>query len=64
MYTCIKTVGEKFFQHAATEEKDNTSQQNGNTSTTRLKISGDVTWKKRGFTFLYGVTSLIGYYTG
>ena len=29
-----------------------------------LKVSGDVSWKKRGFTSLYGVTTLIGQYTG
>lgn len=29
-----------------------------------LNVSGYGTWKKRGFSSLYGVTSLIGYYTG
>ena len=29
-----------------------------------MTISGDGTWKKRGFSSLYGVASLIGYYTG
>jgi len=28
-----------------------------------LKVSGDGTWKKRGFKSLYGVTTLIGYYS-
>ncbi|CAD6216153.1 GSCOCG00004372001-RA-CDS, partial [Cotesia congregata] len=29
-----------------------------------LKVSGDGTWKKRGFKSMYGVTTLIGYYSG
>ena len=29
-----------------------------------FKVSGDETWKKRGFKSLFGVTTLIGYYTG
>lgn len=29
-----------------------------------LKISGDGSWKTRGFSSLFGVTTLIGYYTG
>jgi len=29
-----------------------------------LKISGDGSWKRRGFKSLYGVTTLIGYYSG
>lgn len=28
-----------------------------------LKVSGDGSWKKRGFSSLFGVTMLIGYYT-
>lgn len=29
-----------------------------------MKVSGDGSWKKRGYTSLYGVTTLIGYYSG
>lgn len=29
-----------------------------------LKVSGDGTWKKRGFKSLFGITTLIGYYSG
>lgn len=29
-----------------------------------MTVSGDGTWKKRGFSSLFGVASLIGYYTG
>ncbi|XP_046737742.1 uncharacterized protein LOC124406386 [Diprion similis] len=30
----------------------------------KFSVSGDGTWKKRGFKSLYGVTTLIGYYSG
>ncbi|EFN63257.1 hypothetical protein EAG_00150, partial [Camponotus floridanus] len=29
-----------------------------------LTVSGDGSWKKRGFSSLYGVTTLIAYYSG
>ncbi|KZC10035.1 hypothetical protein WN55_01786 [Dufourea novaeangliae] len=29
-----------------------------------ITVSGDGSWKKRGFSSLYGVTMLIGYHTG
>lgn len=29
-----------------------------------FKVAGDGSWKKRGFSSLYGVTTLIGYYSG
>lgn len=29
-----------------------------------LKVSGDGSWKKRGYKSLYGVTTLIGYCSG
>lgn len=30
----------------------------------KLKVSGDGSWKKRGFTSLFSVTTIIGYYSG
>lgn len=61
IHGCVKIVSEKLFQCAATEEKKYSEQQNNSAG---LTVSGDGTWKKRGFTSLYGVTSLIGYYSG
>lgn len=37
--------------------------ENGKTET-HFKVSGDGSWKKCGFTSLFGVTSLIAYYSG
>lgn len=64
IHSCVKTATEKLFQNACTEEKELTSEHQGAANSTELTVSGDGTWKKRGFTSLYGVTSLIGYYSG
>jgi len=40
-----------------------TSEHQGNANSTELTVSGDGTWKKRGYTSLFGVASLIGYYS-
>ena len=41
-----------------------TSEHQGEEKSTKLTVSGDESWKKRGYTGLYGVASLIGYYSG
>ena len=64
IHSCVKTATEKLFQQACTEEKNLTSEHQGEDNSTELTVSGDGTWKKRGHTSLYGVTSLIGYYSG
>ncbi|XP_053995806.1 uncharacterized protein LOC128885665 [Hylaeus anthracinus] len=47
----------------AAEEEKRENIKHGRPST-EFKVSGDGSWKKRGFTSLYGVTTIIGYYTG
>ncbi|CAH4030916.1 unnamed protein product [Pieris brassicae] len=47
----------------AAEEEKELNVQNGRPAD-HLKVSGDGSWKKRGYTSLYGVTTLIGYYSG
>ncbi|GAB1866395.1 Mutator-like transposase domain-containing protein [Camponotus japonicus] len=64
IHTCVKTVVEKLFVLAAKEEKNLTCKENGVEDTTDVTVSGDGTWKKRGFSSLYGVATLIGYYSG
>lgn len=64
IHSSIKTATEKIFQQACTEEKYLASEHQGTEHSTELTVSGDGTWKKRGFSSLYGVTSLIGYYSG
>lgn len=53
----VETVSKK----AVEEEKEKNAEKR---SPIHLKVSGDGSWKKRGFTSLYDVTMLIGYYTG
>ncbi|KYM96705.1 hypothetical protein ALC62_00134 [Cyphomyrmex costatus] len=64
IHSCVQVATEKLLQCACTEEKELTSEHQNDTNPTELTVSGDGTWKKRGFTSLYGVTSLIGYYSG
>lgn len=64
IHSCTQMATEKLFEKACAEEKEATAQNRGDGNCEELTISGDGTWKKRGFTSLYGVTSLIGYYTG
>ncbi|KYQ47031.1 hypothetical protein ALC60_13943 [Trachymyrmex zeteki] len=62
----IYAASEKMFkiicQKAVNEERE--KNENKGRIANHLKVSGDGSWKKRGFTSLYGVTTLIGYYCG
>lgn len=60
----VQIVASAFFASAVEEEKEATCKANGIADTSELTVSGDVTWKKRGFSSMYGVASLIGHYTG
>ncbi|KYN50315.1 hypothetical protein ALC62_11488 [Cyphomyrmex costatus] len=64
IHECVKIVAEKLFSLAAEEEKKQTCKENDLTDTTDVTVSGDGTWKRRGFASLYGVSTLIGYYSG
>lgn len=56
-----EAVCEKSMKTAAKKEKEK-SIENGQTN--GLTISGDGTWRKRGFSSLFGLVSVIGWYTG
>ncbi|XP_044579116.1 uncharacterized protein LOC123261532 [Cotesia glomerata] len=58
---CGKTVAEALMKKAMNQEKETTSE---NENKNDLTVSGDGTWQKRGFTSSFGVSSIIGYYTG
>jgi len=64
MHECIKTVAEILFKKAVKEEIAETCKAKDLGKITELTVSGDGTWKKRGFSSLFGVSSIIGYYTG
>lgn len=61
IHECIVAITETLL---SSEEKQLTSFENNLEDTTDVTVSGDGTWKKRGFASLYGVSSLIGYYSG
>ncbi|XP_036148055.1 uncharacterized protein LOC118647367 [Monomorium pharaonis] len=61
---CVKEVSDKLFKNAVNEEKKEACKERNIEETNELTVSGDGTWKKRGFTSLYGVSSIIGYYSG
>lgn len=56
----IKAVFDNFMSYAVRQEIKKTAGPNKH----HLTVSGDGTWKKRGFSSLYGVSSLIAYHTG
>jgi len=60
----IKSVAKSLYSMAAAQEKEETCEAQEIENTENLTVSGDGTWQKRGFSSLYGVSSLIGYYTG
>jgi len=62
IHIAASTVYDSIISFAATEEKD-LNERAGNIRN-NLTVSGDGTWKKRGFSSLFGVSTLIGKFTG
>lgn len=60
----VQSVAKRLYSMAVAQEKNETCIENELQDTENLTVSGDGTWQKRGFSSLYGVSSLIGYYTG
>lgn len=54
----------QFFMKKACKEEIDLNSTNSESDNTDLIVSGDGTWHKRGFSSLFGVTSLIGHFTG
>jgi len=59
-----KAVADSLFSEAAAEEKELTKNAENVVEPTGLTVSDDGTWRKRGFSSLQGVITLIGHYTG
>ncbi|XP_057339915.1 uncharacterized protein LOC130677250 isoform X1 [Microplitis mediator] len=60
---CSKAVAETFMTKAVNEEKQ-AMPTTENEDINHLTVSGDGTWQKRGYTSSFGVSSIIGYFTG
>jgi len=59
--TGAEAVYQLSLKSAVQEEKE---QSNAKGETNGITVSGDDSWRKRGFSSLYGFVSLIGWYTG
>lgn len=64
IHSACETVVEILFKRAVQEEITETCKAENVEETSELTVSGDGTWHKRGYTSLFGVFSIIGYYTG
>lgn len=62
--TAAKAVGTQSLKKAAASEIQQTNDAAHPNIPDGLKVSGDGTWMKRGFSSLFGVASIIGWYTG
>lgn len=62
IHTAVSSMFKTTTKKAVDEEKELNVQQGR--PLTDLKVSGDGSWKKRGFTSLYGIATIIGYYSG
>ena len=61
---CVKEVSNIFFKNAVNEEKEEIYKEKNIEETNNLTASVDDTWKKHDVASLYGVSSIIGCYTG
>lgn len=59
-----KTVCDTVLAKAAQEEIQKTAEAFDTDEIPGITVSGDGSWKKRGFKSLYGIASLIGFYSG
>ncbi|XP_044588919.1 uncharacterized protein LOC123268103 [Cotesia glomerata] len=63
LYKAASSVYESVISKAVEEEKELMQKHEPDTDSTHLTVSGDGTWKKRGFNSLFGVTTLVGKYS-
>lgn len=61
VYTAVEAVSKRSMKNAVVEEKQNNLDAGNSPG---LTVSGDGTRIKRGFSSLFGVSTLIGYYSG
>lgn len=64
IHTAASTIAELVLKQAVKEEQEEITKENPGADITKLTVTGDGTWRKRGFTSLYGVAVLIGQFTG
>ncbi|XP_044583788.1 uncharacterized protein LOC123264553 [Cotesia glomerata] len=63
LHTAASAIYDQLISKAVKEEQELLSEFEPNENPKHLTVSGDGTWKKQGFTSLFGVTTLIGKYS-
>ncbi|XP_044581963.1 uncharacterized protein LOC123263348 [Cotesia glomerata] len=63
LHTAASAIYDQLISKAVKEEQELLSEFEPNENPKHLTVSGDGIWKKRGFTSLFGVTTLIGKYS-
>lgn len=63
LYVAASVVYDLIISKAVKEEKELILESDPTANPTHLTVSGDGTWKKRGFNSLFGVTTLVGKYS-
>lgn len=64
IHSAASSIVQLVLKQAVKEEQQEITNQNSSDDIKKLTVSGDGTWRKRGFTSLYGVAVLIGHLTG
>jgi len=64
IHSAASSIVQLVLKQAVEKEQQEITKQNSSDDIKKLTVSGDGTWRKRGFTSLYGVVVLIGHLTG
>lgn len=64
IHSAASNIAQLVLKQAVKEEQQEIKKENSSADLKKLFISGDGTWRKHGFTSLYGVAVLIGQFTG
>ncbi|XP_053945027.1 uncharacterized protein LOC128854730 isoform X6 [Anastrepha ludens] len=64
IHSAASNIAQLVLKQAVKEEQQEIKKEDSSADLRKLFVSGDGTWRKRGFTSLYGVAVLIGQFTG
>lgn len=64
IHSAASSISEMLLKQAVKEEQQEITKNNSSDNNKKLTVSGNGTWRKRGFISLFGVAVLIGHITG
>ncbi|KAJ8953477.1 hypothetical protein NQ318_023598 [Aromia moschata] len=64
MLSATDIARDRLLHKSVEEENQKTLEANNSDELDGLTVSGDGSWRKRGFNSLYGVSAIIGHYSG